>query len=382
MTPARPANPDELRALVLSASLGGGHLKAGEALEQALGDLVPGFNALHVDYLNYLTRAQRALSVDIYMWWLRNNPASYRYFYHWSNRAEAPKVVTAGFSVAGLAGLARDLRRTRPQLVLSSYTAPAALADAARTRLGLNFLNAMLVTDYSAHYHWARPEADLFLVATDAVKEGLVEWGIDPGKIVVTGIPILPRYTELVGADKAALRARFGLPDDEPVVLMSAGGLGSLYHGADDVVEACTTLGMRVQLLLLAGSGAVGTERVGGATVHRLGYTSLFPELLAASDLVVGKAGGLTVAEATALGVPMLIYQPIPGQEEGNARYLEGLGAALWAGSAWEVRRDLLALLQDPARRAAMSRAASSVGRPHAAHDAARAILDRLGWPA
>lgn len=372
--------PPELRALVLSAALGGGHLKAGEALELALGEQVPGFNALHVDYLTtYLNRIERGASAGVYMWWLRYSPATYRFFYHWSDRAQAPRVVKNAASTAGLRRMTRDLRRVRPQLVLSSYDGPAALADTARKKLKLNFLNALLVTDYTIHYHWARREVDFFMVATDAVKDGLVGWGIDPAKIAVTGIPILPRYAELLDADKRALRERFGLPQDEALVLVSAGGKGSIYHGLKDVLEVCAQAGTRVQVLLLAGSGEVGTEQIGGATVHRLGYTSFFPELLAASDLVIGKAGGLTVSEALALGVPMLIYRPIPGQEEGNSRYLEGAGAALWAHSAWELRRALVALLGDRARLAAMSRAARSIGRPHAARDAAKALLERLG---
>lgn len=371
--------PPELRALVISAALGGGHLKAAEALENALAEYAPGFNALHADYLTYLNPVERGISAGVYLWWLRHSPATYRFFYHWSDRAQAPGFVKSAASSAGLRRMLRDLRRVRPHVVLSSYDGPAALAHTARRRHGLAFLNALMVTDYTIHYHWARPEVDFFMVATDRVKEGLVGWGIDPGKIAVTGIPILPRYAELLGADKLALRERFGLPQDEPLVLVSAGGKGSIYHGLSDVIEACAGAGTRVQVLLLAGGGEVGTEQLGGATVHRLGYTSFFPELLAASDLVIGKAGGLTVSEAMALGVPMLIYQPIPGQEEGNAEYLQERGAAVWAHSAWELRHSLVALLGDPARLRIMSEAARATGRPHAARDAARALLRQLG---
>jgi processive 1,2-diacylglycerol beta-glucosyltransferase len=375
--PAHETRVPELRALFLHASLGGGHQKAGEALEQALGHLSPGLNALHVDYLTYLNVIERGASAGVYLWWLRHSPATYRFFYHWSNRTSAPKVVKAASLGAGLRPMLRDLRRTRPQLVMSSYDAPASLAGTARRLLRTKFLNALLVTDYSAHYHWARQEADLFLVATDVVRDDLRRWGVSDDRIVVTGIPILPRYTELQGADVPTLRRQFGLDEHDPLVLVSAGAHGT-YKAVDEVVDACAHAGRRVQVLVLAGSGSVGVEEVGGATVHRLGYTRFFPELLAASDLVVGKAGGLTVAEATALGVPMLIYQPIPGQEEANARYLEQMGAALWAQTGWELRRDLIALLGDRARRDAMSRAARSVGRPDAAYDAAAELLRRL----
>ena len=375
----RAGEPAELRAVLISASLGGGHLKAMEALGGALEREAPGLNALEVDYLSYLNPVQLGLSLGVYRMWLEHSPATYRYFYHWSNRASAPRAVKYSSSTAGLPRLLRDLRRARPQLVISSYDAPAALADTARRRRGLRFLNALLVTDYSAHYHWARHEADVLLVATDRVRAQLIGWGIAPEKIAVTGIPIVSRVPELIGADKAALRAHFGLRPDEPLVLVSGGGQGSIYHATQEVVDACAAVGARVQVLLLAGVGNLGTEQVGGATIHRLGYTRFFPELLAASDLVIGKAGGLTVAEATTLGVPMLVYAPIPGQEEANAAYLQENGAAVWAHSKWEVRRHLARLLGDSPARAQMSAAASRLGRPHAARDAARELLSRLG---
>lgn len=377
MSPEAP----HLRALLLSASLGGGHQKAGEALTQALGELAPGFEAVHSDYLTYLNPLERSLSAGLYMLWLRYSPASYRFFYDWTNREGEWKVITQSFSWAGVMGMARDLRRARPQLVVSSYTAPATLAGVVRERLKMRFLNAMVVTDYSIHKHWARPEADLLLVPTEQARSELIGWGIPAERLCVTGIPILPRYRTLVGADKAELRRRFGLRPDEPVILVSSGAAQGTYHGVNEVCAAASALGTRVQVLLPAVSGPLGVERLGSATIHRLGYTADFPELLAASDLVVGKAGGLTVAEALALGVPLLVYQPIPGQEEGNARYLVAEGAALWAKNAWELRRDLLSLLGDPTRLRAMSASARRLGRPDAAFDAARLLLSRLGVP-
>lgn len=376
--PAPRQLPHELRALLLSASLGGGHQKAGEALTQALGELVPGFDALHADYLKYLTGIERTLSAGVYMAWLKYSPASYRFFYDWTNKDSEPGIITAPFAWSGYRHLKRDLLRVRPQLVISSYTAPATLSGVVRARQKLTFLNALLVTDYSAHRHWARPEADLFMVATPAVRDDLIGHGIAAERIHVTGIPILPRYRALIGADRAALRARFGLDPHDPVALVSAGAAESVYKGLDEVTAALSEIGTRVQVLLLAGNGPLGVERIGGATIHRIGYTQNFPELLAASDVVVGKAGGLTVSEAMALGVPMVIYEPIPGQEEGNALYLESHGAALWAQDRWALRRDLLTVLGDPHRRAAMSAAARTLGRPDAAYVAARVLIDHL----
>ncbi|WP_415786250.1 glycosyltransferase, partial [Deinococcus saxicola] len=121
-----------------------------------------------------------------------------------------------------------------------------------------------------------------------------------------------------------------------------------------------------------------GIQQVGGATVHELGHTDDFPELLAASDLVVGKAGGLTVAEATALGVPQVIHAPIPGQEEYNAAYLERCGAGLWAHDLSELRPAVLRAL-DTDEHARLSACARRISVPDAADRVAAALLRRLG---
>ncbi|ULH14440.1 hypothetical protein MF271_10370 [Deinococcus sp. KNUC1210] len=146
------------------------------------------------------------------------------------------------------------------------------------------------------------------------------------------------------------------------------------------MLQALGNLGRQVQVLVLAGAGAVGVEHFGGAIIHRLGFTTDFPELLAASDLVVGKAGGLTVAESTTLGVPMIVFDPIPGQEEHNAEYLERGGAAVWVHELSGLRPAILRAL-DPQEHARMSAAARALSVPDAADRAARIILETLDQP-
>ncbi|MBB6099135.1 processive 1,2-diacylglycerol beta-glucosyltransferase [Deinobacterium chartae] len=367
---------DELRVLLLSASLGGGHTKANQALAQLLEAQRPGASVSYSDYLAYLHPLQRAVVEVPYTAWLRYYPAGYRYFYNWTNRPGEPKAITAPFGWAGLPAMRRDLERVRPQIVISSYTAPVALADAARKRYGYRFLNAMIVTDYEAHRHWARPEADLIMVATEAVRQQIAANGVDPSRIQVTGIPIDPRYTDL--PSREALRERLGFEPERPVIMLSAGATGA-YRSHAAVMETLGRLAIPTRVLVTGVRGGPSVEQVGRVTVHRYGYTDAFPELLGASDLVVGKAGGLTVSEACALGVPMLIYDPIPGQEEGNARYLEAAGAARWARDLLELRTLLTDLLIDVPRRARMGAAARAIGKPHAARDVARTVLEHYG---
>lgn len=375
--------PTPLRAFEFSAAFGGGHAQASAALVAALRRRVP-LELFEGDFVSYLSWFHRLYTADLYTYWLKYHPDGYRRFYEWTDRASEPKAITTTFHYLGLGGLTRDLRVARPELVLSSFPTNVALADTARRRMRLHFLNSILVTDYYSHHHWARPQADLLMVATAQTKREMHGWGLDPARVVVTGIPIRSQFRELIGADPRPIRERYGLDPELPLLLVSGGGRGT-YRDLPRLLSVLPNLGRRVQVLLLAGGGEPGVQQLGGATIHRLGYSDALPELMAAADLVVGKAGGLTVAESTALGVPMVVFGPIPGQEEHNARWLTRHAAGRWPQDHSELRRDLLRLL-DPEVRAAHSVQARALSVPDAADRAAAALLDAMqnglarGW--
>lgn len=368
---------EPLRALIVSTSFGGGHHQANDAIDKSLRAEGVNLQAVHTDAITYLNPLERLVTVGTYFFWLKYTPGIYKAFYEFTDRESEPRVITGAFTWMGLGGMIKDVRACSPEVVVNSYPMTASVADATRRRLGVDFLNAMVVTDYRIHHHWARPEAELLMVANEEAREQMLGWRIPPAQVEVTGIPISPLFRELIGADRAALRLKHGLDPELPLILISAGGAGT-FRALGRVTTVLSNLGRRVQVLVLAGARTQGVEQLGGATLHHLGFTKDFPELLAASDLVVGKAGGLTVAEATTLGVPMVIHEPIPGQEEHNADYLERHGAAIWTRDLRDLRGAVLRAL-DASDGAAMGAAGQRISRPDAADRVARALLRRLG---
>nr|WP_225429928.1 glycosyltransferase [Deinococcus detaillensis] len=365
-----------MRALILSASFGSGHHQANAAVGEALRTLLPSTEARQTDFLRHLRGYERQIVLGTYLAWLRHSPESYRWYYRFTDRETEPKTIRDTYKWMGREGLRRELQSYQPEVVVSSYPTPAAVAGHLREREGFDFLNVLVVTDYRVHQHWVRPEADLLLVPTAETGRQMVERGIPEERVVVTGIPIHPRYRELIGADQTALRLKHGLKPDVPLLLMSGGGQAT-YRSLEKVISQLGLLGRPVQVLVLGGNGASGevaVEQRGQASVYRLGFTNAFAELLAASDLVVGKAGGLTVAEATTLGVPMIIYDPIPGQEEYNADYLVRGDAAMWCKSLAEVRPAVIRALEST-EHARLSAGALRLSVPDAADRAAQAIL-------
>ena len=372
-----------LRVFEFSAAFGGGHAQASDALSLALEGLVPDMRRVQGDFVSYLNRFERLWTLDLYSYWLEHAPGGYRWFYNWTDSEQEPAFITNTFTYLGLPGLLRDMAVARPNLVLSSFPTNVALADTARRKLGQEFLNVLAITDYRVHHHWARPEADLLLVASEAAKRQLMgwgrRWGLDESRVAVTGIPISARFAPLLDRTPeqvAALRLKHGLRPEVPLLVVSSGGKGT-YPTLERLLSVLSNLGRPVQVIVTSGRGPLGVERVGGASIHRTGFTADFPELLAAATLVVGKAGGLTVAETSALGVPMVVYEPIPGQEEYNADYLLEHAAGVWPRDAHALRRALLRML-DPGELAMYSRATRAISVPDAAERAARAVVAGL----
>lgn len=365
-----------LRTMFFSAAIGSGHHQAQRAVALALKAKGVPIEDQQLEALDYMNALERGMGVDLYTFELKYAPWLYRAFYNSTDRGQVWNHAVEFMFRQGQRRFEPELLTFRPDVVVSSFWAPTAVAGRIREVNKLKFLNALVVTDYRVHLHWARREADLLLVAAEETREQMLKRGIPAERVVVTGIPISPVFRELQQADQAALRDKHGLKPEVPLILLSAGGTG-VYRSLRVVLRELGNLGQRVQVVVPGSQAGAGIEQLGGATLHHLDFTPDFPELLAASDLVVGKAGGLTVAEATALGVPMVVFDPIPGQEEHNADFLARHGAGLYVRNLRDLRRAVRRALNADDH-AELSRAALALGRVDAADRVANAILKTL----
>ena len=366
------------RSLFLYSPVGGGHFQASSALADAWLAHHPGTIARKVDYLQFMPAWERRLWPGLYNLALRHWPALWRNYRQWTNRPTEPSFIRNRVTDVGRDRFASMLDVLRPRLVVSTIGGAAALAGAARERSGASFLNALVMTDFRAHRHWARPEADLLFVACDEAKTDLVARGIPPERIFVVGIPI-PALHPYAPAEKSQARRRLGL-GEEPVVLISSGA-GSVYRAYDQLLSALAELNMPMDVVTTGGP-ATGVDRIGRMRLFRLGLRPDFCDWMSASDLVVGKLGGHTAAQAFATGVPLVVFKPIPGQEEDNARWAVAAGAAVWPGTRAALKTTVVDLLYREAGGVAcrrMSQAARGVARPNAAGEIVRILSAALG---
>ncbi len=205
----------------------------------------------------------------------------------------------------------------------------------------------------------------------------MARYGIAPDRVVVTGIPIDSRFSEPMS--QASARQKQNLPLESRVILLSGGGLG--LGGIDRALDGILSNGGDIFTIVVCGRNEKLRERLlieVGSDYHRcriLGVTSRMHEFMAAADLLVGKPGGLTTAEAAAMGLPMVLLRPIPGQEERNATILINSGAAVLHKDPFSAGKAAASLVQQPHIVDGMRQNALRFGRRSSASSAGSAAL-------
>jgi len=235
-----------------------------------------------------------------------------------------------------------------------------------------------VITDFEAHALWMASCVDLYCVAAEETKARLVARGAPVERIVAKGIPIAARFAG-VGSRRAARKA-LGLRDDRPVLLVLSGGFGMGRVG--QILGPLDRIARPVQVVVVCGRNeALRRELAGPERRHPtrvLGFAPNLQEWMTAADLTPTKPGGLTSAEALALGRPLLIVDPIPGQETANSDFLLEHGAAAKVNHVADLPFRVEQLLGSR-KLAAMARAARALGRPHAARAVCEEVARRLG---
>jgi len=364
------------RILIASASLGGGHGRAGECVAEALRELDPGCEVRCVDLVGLSAWWFRAVYMQGYLFIVRRVPRLWGFLYKRPPR-KGGGTLPGWFLRFGLRGYERLARDFEPSVVLSTQITASEATAALRRRGVLKAKTATVVTDFDPHPAWNTGGIDLFLVADDAIREGFVGVGIPPERLVATGIPISPAFEGPF--DREALRAKHALRPGVPVVLLMGGSLG--LGGLAEVADALLASGRAMDLVVVAGHNERLRRRLGRlaprgeARLEVLGFVDFVHELMAAADLFVSKPGGLSMTEAATVGVPTLAIAPLPGQEMANLRHLLARGVVDCPREGESLTGAVERLLDDEPARQALRQACRRYARPRAARRVAECIL-------
>ncbi len=370
------------RVLILHASVGAGHRRAADALAEAFARRSPGQVRVEdvLDYTNPLFREAYAHS---YLRLTDKLPALWGYVYEQTDRdffrfaTELRTLVDAIWAW----GLRKLLRDYAPRVIVCTHFLPVEVLALRKGQSRLQQPLYCVVTDYAAHAFWAYRDVDRYFVATDETRQQLVARGVASSTIMCHGIPVDPRVTAAKTLEDQ--RKNHDLPLDKPVITLFGGGLEP--NRVRVIVEGLMHQGIVATLIVVAGRNRTLIAEIAdlGSTptlqLRKLGFIDYVDDLVVASDVVITKGGGLTVTEVLARGRPMIIIDPIPGQEESNADYLAGIGAAISIRLPQHVPFAVAQLLSDPQRLHDMSVSANRAARPRAALDIVETILSDIG---
>lgn len=234
-----------------------------------------------------------------------------------------------------------------PDIIIITF--PMIVVPEYRNKTGKVIPTFNVMTDFCLHKIWVHENIDRYYVATDYVKQKLVEIGTHPSDVKVTGIPIRPQFEADV--PKSIIYKKYGLSSDKKVLLIMAGAHGVLKN----VKELCEALLLdsEVQIVVVCGKNAAlkqslsDLEQAHPDQLKALGYVEQIDELFRITDCMITKPGGITLTEATAIGVPVILYKPVPGQEKENALFFEDYGAAIVINRHEDILESVTNLLQD-----------------------------------
>jgi processive 1,2-diacylglycerol beta-glucosyltransferase len=368
------------RTLILAAGVGSGHNSAARAVENALNALSDHGEVRRLDVLDTTNEVFKRLYDDAYFTLVAEVPWLVGWGYDNQDPPFKLAPVMRWWEQANTTSLVRDIRDYEPDLVICTHFMPARMVSLMIARGQLSATLAVVTTDFDFQGLWLTTPVSQLFVAREETRQYLLSIGLPQERVTTSGIPVRPEFSTPL--DAAALRARHGLVEDVPVVLISAGAAGG--PRTLQVVQQCLAITEKFQAVVVCGRNAELRLEVKALVAGRddfkvLGFTEEMPQLMRIASLFVGKPGGLSSSECLAAGLPMVIIDPIPGQEVRNADYLLEEGVAVRCNYSTSVGYKVAKLLADPQRLAAMAANARRIGRPDAAEVVATTSLALTG---
>jgi processive 1,2-diacylglycerol beta-glucosyltransferase len=366
-----------MRVLIPAVTAGAGHLQAAAAIEEAWRASRPADTVERVDVLDFVPPLYRKLYSEGYVKVVERAPELYALLF---KKTDNPALLTKlsrlrrSFARRSSPKFVKHLREVRPDAIVCTHFMPPEIIGAVQARTpGFDPFVASVITDFEAHALWMEPSVKLYCVAAGETKGRLVARGVAADSVVVTGIPVAAKFSQ--APDRRAVRKQLGLRDDAPVLLVLGGGFG--MGPVAEILGELDKLAQPVQSVVVVGRNEKLRRELAARAhkhpAHVLGFATNMHELMAVADLIITKPGGLTTSEALAMGRPLFILNPIPGQEAANSDFLLGHGAAAKANRIEDLPFRLEQLIGS-CELAKMARAAKALGRP----GAAQAVCDEV----
>jgi processive 1,2-diacylglycerol beta-glucosyltransferase len=360
-----------VKVLILAVPIGAGHLKAGGAIKQALAIADPGGQVRLENCFKWVFPPYGYCYRHIFEFGQKHSHRLLKLLYGGVGVKRGDDRLLYLFHRKSAYRFRKLLIEYRPDYILAVHFSPAYYSAVYKREFGYRL--GVVVTDYFVHPHWVNREVDHYFIPHENLLPQIVSYGAAPEKALAFGIPIA---TEIAGIDRGSGRKRFNIAVNRTTAVV----MGSRVFGGEWVALVEQLADFDIDLFVLCGDNREAQRRINGlrgkARLTTLGMVDRVQELIAAGDILITKAGGITTTEASHIGPCLLFANSIPGLEDRNEDFFIGLGAALRidAKNGHRIFADLLA---HPARIAQMRRNLLKIGRQNSALNIARRILNK-----
>lgn len=369
--------------LIFYASYGGGHLNAAKSIYEYISNHYNNYPIELIDCMKYVNKTVEKLSTAAYREAAKKAPWVWGRIYNDSQKGPLAHLSTRSNKIMAIK-LLRLLREKKPDLIISTHPFSSQMCSYLKRKGKITAKIATIMTDFAPHDQWlvGSDFTDYFFVANDKMKDYLISTNISQEKIFVTGIPLSNRF--LQEYNRKEILENYHLEDGKKNILFFGGGEFGLgksrtFTMFDTLIQTCKD----TQIIAIAGKNEkmkakfdeIVEKNDATRRVKVLCFTNQVPELMSISDLVVTKPGGMTTTESLASGLPMLIINPIPGQEEENAEFLENKGVGIWIKKEDNVSIILHNLFSNPDKLNKMKENALEIGHPNSTKDICDILL-------
>ena len=371
-----------MKVLIFYASYGGGHLNAAKSIDECIKNNYKNTKTELIDCMKYVNKTVEKITTGAYREMAKKAPWVWGTIYSSSQKGPLAHLSSRSNKVMAIK-LLKLLREKKPDLIISTHPFSSQMCSYLKRKGKISAKIATIMTDFAPHDQWlvGNDFTDYYFVAHEKMKQYLISQKIPENKIYVSGIPISNRFLKLY--NKKEILNNYNLSKDKKTILFFGGGEFGLGKSKTiHVFESFISSNENIQIIAISGRNEkmkesfekVVQEYNATDFVHILGFTNQVPELMSISDLVVTKPGGLTTSESLASHLPMVIINPIPGQEEENAEFLESKGIAIWIKKSTNTEKIIKDLLSNSNKLSQMKKNTNILAKPNST----RKICDTL----
>ncbi len=361
------------KILILTARYGNGHLQVAKSIQSKCNE-----KGIHDVVVCDLFAESHPIITDItqylYLKSFTIGKQFYRMFYYGVEKIHDKKVAS-WYKNFGKRRLSYIIEKEKPDIIINTF--PMIVVPEFRKKTGIFIPTFNVLTDFCLHRIWIHSEIDKYYVATDELKQKMVKQGVPSFRVHVTGIPIRESFENLILP--SVLFRKYGMDPSKKVVLLMAGAHGVLKN----TVDHCQSLlrDEKNQVVVVCGKNETLKDEL--TTISRnysgrlkvFGYVERVDELFRISSCMVTKPGGITLSEASAIGLPVVLYKPIPGQEKENALFFQSKGAAIIANRPEDVIGEVTELLNNEQKLLSMKSKMRQIHKANASQSIIEDIL-------